>query len=54
MTPAFNVGCRLTLICAAGIDGGCYAAQRDALVKSDIVIDLGGFADHDAGAVVDD
>ena len=38
----------------AGIDGRRDAAQRDAVIKRDVVADDGGLADHHAGPVVDD
>ena len=43
----------MTLICAWRIHGWRYAAQRDALIEGNIIIDLGRFADDDACAVVD-
>ena len=34
------------------VPGG--AAERHAVIQGDVVADLGGLADHDAGAVVDE
>ncbi len=37
-----------------GIDGGRYTAEGHALVKSDIILDVGRLADHHALTVIDD
>ncbi len=39
---------------AVAIGGKADRPERDALVKFDVVADLTGFSDHDAGAVVNE